>query len=117
MEKKRILNLVNKKISGAASVEETCELQSLLQKNIGISDAHKILLHLYNIESLVTSSELVQRQKLQKKQQVLIFRNETMKPAAKISARSFLSPHFFIRNNLFRIYCALTLRQLNRILC
>jgi hypothetical protein len=57
-------------------------------------------------------------QKLQEsRQQATAGSKERIKLTDKRSPRKYLSPHFFIRNNLFRIYCALTLRHLNRILC
>lgn len=115
MEKERILQLVDRRISGAASAEEFYELQHLLQKNIGVSDAHRILLHLHNIESLITASETLQRQK-QRHPAAAAGRNKKTGTAGKTISRNCLTPHFFIRNNLFQIYCALTLRQLNRIL-
>jgi hypothetical protein len=118
MEKERILHLVNKRISGSVLPAEAAELQNLLQKRMGISDAHKILLHLYNIESLVTASEMVQLEKLQEGWQLATAcRKERLKTTSERPPHKYLSPHFFIRNNLFKIYCALTLRHLNRILC
>jgi len=115
MDKERILQLVDKRISGTASFEELYELQNLLQKNIGVSDAHKILLHLHNIESLISASETLRQQK-QRRPLTASGSKEKTRTAGKTISRNCLTPHFFIRNNLFQIYCALTLRQLNRIL-
>ncbi|HYK56688.1 MAG TPA: hypothetical protein VEV15_09425 [Flavisolibacter sp.] len=118
MEKDRILHLVTKKIAGDVTSEDISELQHLLQKNIGFSDAHKIFLHLYTIQSLVTASELVYLEKI---------KESTTAPGAgaaggvknaskKRTPSRYLSPRFFVQNSLFKIYCALTLRQLSRVL-
>ena len=116
MEKQRILQLVNKSLSSHTTPEEQLELQSLLQKKMGVSDTHKILLHLYNIQSLVSCSEEIRLQKIREDQQQphKITANQTRQQKNR---RSYLSPRFFLHNNLFQIYCSLTLRHLNRILC
>jgi hypothetical protein len=119
MEKDRILHLVTKKIAGDASPEDISELQHLLQKNIGFSDTHKIFLHLYNIQSLVTASELVYLEKIKEPAKASgAGATHKVKSAGKKRTRSrYISPRFFVQNSLFKIYCALTLRQLNRVLC
>ena len=116
MEKDRILYLVNKRIAGDASATEMQELQDLLQKHIGTPYTHKVFMQLYNIESLITASERVSLQKL-REQQPALKACERKPISARQVSRNYLSPHFFIRNNLFRIYCALTVRQLARFLC
>lgn len=115
MEKDRILYLVNKRIAGGASATEMQELQDLLQKHIGTPYTHKVLIQLYNIESLITASERVSLQKLREQRPAV--KTCKRKPLCREVSRNYLSPHFFIRNNLFRIYCALTVRQLTRLLC
>ncbi len=119
MEKDRILLLVTKKIAGDASPAEISELQNLLQKNIGFSDTHKIFLHLYNIQSLVTSSQLVYLKKIKESATVPgAGAARSVKNAGKKQTRSqYIPPRFFVQNSLFKIYCALTLRQLSRVLC
>ena len=118
MEKDRILNLVAKRLSGEASSREFYELQNLLQKSIGISDTHKVLLHLYNIQSLVKSADALHVQKLREMETPLKPSKATVltKAARKFTGYNYVRYHFFNRNRLFRIYCALTLRQLKRIL-
>ena len=118
MEKDRILHLVTKKIAGEATSEDISELQNLLQKNLGFSDAHKIFLHLYNIQSLVTASEMMNLEKIKAPATAPgAGATRSVKSAGKKQTRSqYLSPRFFVQNSLFKIYCALTLRQLSRVL-
>ena len=118
MEKDRILHLVTKKIAGDATTEEIAELQHLLQKNIGFSDTHKFFLHLYNIQSLVTASELAYLEKIKEpvKAPGADATHRVKNANKKRTYSQYLSPRFFVQNSLFKIYCALTLRQLNRVL-
>lgn len=118
MEKDRILHLVTKKIAGNATTEDVSELQHLLQKNLGFSDTHKIFLHLYNIQSLVTASELAYLEKIKEPLKAPgADAVRSVKNAGKKRTHSqYLSPRFFVQNSLFKIYCALTLRQLSRVL-
>ena len=113
MEKEHILYLVTKKISGEATDEDIMALQAVLQKRLGISDTHKIFLHLYNIESLIHSAKHIRRQETDicEKQQ-----NASKQKSIRVRSNNYLSPHFFVHNSLFRIYCTLTLRQLGKIL-
>ena len=117
MEKEQIFYLVTKKISGEATSDDVIRLQNLLQDYLGVSETHKIFLHLYNIESLISASHAVQYKKWDKTQSSAdVKKKKTCSLFHKKAPSPCLSRQFFIRNPLFQVYCTLTLRQLQQIL-
>lgn len=104
MKKDTILQLLSKNISGQLSVAEQNELQMLLGKEIGIYNAHKLLLHVKGDPDSETMNQLVTQLKPatpneREKQNAAVPHNHT-----SLFDQLFQFNHFFGLNFLPGLY-------------